>query len=298
VERFFILTIFISTNKISTITNYLKQNSMNKTFKTILFATLIASMSGCEIEPKQDLPKRSYELVWSDEFEGDKGTAINNAKWVYDLGTGQGGWGNNEQQSYTNKPENVALDGTGNLAITAIKDGSGKFTSARIKTDGIFSQQYGRIEARIKTPTGSGIWPAFWMLGSNISSVSWPQCGEIDIMEQNGKFSNITYGTIHGPGYFGGNGNSTSYAMQNNRFDSDFNLYAVEWGENYIEFFVNNYLYKRVTSSDVSGEWVFNQPFLIILNVAVGGNFVGPTNPYTPFPGIMLVDYVKVYKEK
>ena len=103
---------------------------MNKTFKTILFATLIASMSGCEIEPKQDLPKRSYELVWSDEFEGDKGTAINNAKWVYDLGTGQGGWGNNEQQSYTNKPENVALDGTGNLAITAIKDGSGKFTSA------------------------------------------------------------------------------------------------------------------------------------------------------------------------
>ena len=140
---------------------------MNKTFKTILIATLVAIMAGCDIEPKQNLPDRNYELVWSDEFDGDSGTALNAAKWAYDIGTGQNGWGNNELQTYTNKPENISLDGKGHLTITALKDGSGKYTSARINTDGIYSQQYGRFEARIKTPTGTGMWPAFWMLGSN-----------------------------------------------------------------------------------------------------------------------------------
>jgi beta-glucanase (GH16 family) len=266
--------------------------------KIILMVTVITIIAGCEVEPIQTLPDRNFQLVWSDEFDGDSGTAPNATKWTYDLGTGLNGWGNNELQTYTQSPQNVALDGEGNLVITALKTSTGSYTSARIKTEGLFSQKYGKIEARIKTPTGSGIWPAFWMLGSNIDNVGWPQCGEIDIMEQKGKFSNITYGTIHGPGYSGGEAISSSYTLKNDRFDNNFNVYAVEWSESKIDFFVNDYLYKRITPADATGPWVFNQPFFIIMNIAVGGNFVGPPNDYTPFPGAMKVDYVRVYKEE
>lgn len=270
---------------------------MKHSYKTILFAALVTMIAGCEVEPKQTLTNRDFELVWSDEFDGTAGSAPNAEKWVNDLGTGLNGWGNNELQSYTQSPQNIALDGSGNLVITARKDLFGNYTSARIKTEGLFTQKYGRIEARIKTPTGSGIWPAFWMLGSNIDSVTWPQCGEIDIMEQKGKYSNITYGSIHGPGYSGAESITTPYALQNNRFDSDFYVYAIEWNENRIDFFVNDYLYKRITPPDAPGEWVYNQPFFIIMNLAVGGNFVGAPNSNTPFPGSMTIDYVRVYKE-
>jgi beta-glucanase (GH16 family) len=270
---------------------------ISKTYKIAFYTTVMVMAIGCKVEPIQTLPTKNYDLVWNDEFDGDSGTAPSDSKWTYDIGTGQNGWGNNELQSYTNNSRNISKDGLGHLVITAIKDGSGNYTSARIKTEGLFSQQYGRIEARIKTPTGSGIWPAFWMLGSNIKDVGWPQCGEIDIMEQKGKFSNITYGTLHGPGYSGGEAISTAYGLQNDRFDMDFNIYAVEWDENQIDFYVNNYLYKRVKPSDIPGEWVFNQPFFIIMNVAVGGNFVGPPNINTPFPCSMYIDYIRVYKE-
>jgi beta-glucanase (GH16 family) len=270
---------------------------ISKTYKIAFYTTVMVMAIGCKVEPIQTLPTKNYDLVWNDEFDGDSGTAPSDTKWTYDIGTGQNGWGNNELQSYTNNSRNISKDGLGHLVITAIKDGSGNYTSARIKTEGLFSQQYGRIEARIKTPTGSGIWPAFWMLGSNIKDVGWPQCGEIDIMEQKGKFSNITYGTLHGPGYSGGEAISTAYGLQNDRFDMDFNIYAVEWDENQIDFYVNNYLYKRVKPSDIPGEWVFNQPFFIIMNVAVGGNFVGPPNINTPFPCSMYIDYIRVYKE-
>ncbi len=271
---------------------------MKHSNKLLILFAIATVVAGCEKEAVQNLPERNYELIWSDEFEGAAGSAISTDKWNYDLGTGQNGWGNNELQTYTQSSQNVALDGSGNLVITARKDQFGNYTSARIKTQGKFTQQYGRIEARIKTPTGSGIWPAFWMLGSNIDSVTWPQCGEIDIMEQKGKFSNITYGSIHGPGYSGGEAITTPYALQNNRFDTDFYVYAIEWSENRIDFFVNDYLYKRITTSDVPGEWVYNQPFFMILNVAVGGNFGGPPNDFTPFPCSMTVDYVRVYEEK
>lgn len=270
---------------------------MNHFNKIIFLATVVVFIAGCEVEPVQTLPERKFELVWSDEFEADSGTTPNAEKWTYDLGTGQNGWGNNELQSYTNNPQNVSMDGKGNLVITAIKGTGGNYTSARVKTQGLFSPQFGKIEARIKTPTGAGMWPAFWMLGNNITTVSWPQCGEIDIMEQKGKFSNITYGTLHGPGYSGGQAISSPYALQNNRFDLDFYVYAVEWSSTKIDFFVNGYLYKRITPSNVPGEWVFNQPFFLIMNVAVGGNFGGPPNANTPFPGSMTVDYVRVYKE-
>ena len=265
--------------------------------KAIVISTLLFTVAGCEVDPIQTLPERKFELVWSDEFDGDSGTAPNAMKWTYDLGTGQNGWGNNELQTYTNNRQNVSIDGKGNLLIKAIKDNTGKYTSARLKTEGLFAQKYGKIEARIKTPTGTGIGPAFWMLGSNIRSVGWPFCGEIDIMEQKGKYSNINYGTIHGPGYAGGNAISSQYAIQNNRFDNDFYIYGIEWSEHKIDFFVNNYLYKRITPADATGEWVFDQTFFILLNIAVGGNFVGPPNENTPFPGSMTVDYVRVYKE-
>lgn len=278
--------------------NLLNIRSMKNFKNTIWILSIGTLIAGCEVEAVQKLPTRNFELVWSDEFDGDSAAALDTAKWNYDLGTGQNGWGNNELQSYTQSPQNVSLDGLGHLLITARKDQFGNYTSARIKTQGIFTQQYGRFEARIKTPTGAGIWPAFWMLGSNIDSVTWPNCGEIDIMEQKGKNSNITYGTIHGPGYSGGEAISAPYSLPNSRFDLDFYVYAVEWSADKIDFFVNDYLYKRITPADAPGEWVFNQPFFLILNVAVGGNFGGPPNNFTPFPGVMAVDYVRVYKSK
>jgi beta-glucanase (GH16 family) len=260
-----------------------------------LCVVFLFSFNSCKKEAVQTLPQREWELVWSDDFNGTAGNAPDNTKWSFDLGGG--GWGNNELQVYTNNANNIKLDGSGKLVITAISSGTG-FTSARIKTKGKFSQAYGRFEARIKTPTGPGIWPAFWMLGSNIDTKPWPQCGEIDIMEQKGNQSHITYGTLHGPGYSAGNSIGKSYALANGRFDTDYHIYAVEWGEDYIDFFVDNFLYQRRTPDDVTGEWVYNQPFFLLLNVAVGGNFVGFPTTGTPFPQSMYVDYVKVYKQK
>ena len=268
-----------------------------------IFCAAISSLlllSGCVKEAVQTLPQREWELVWSDDFTGTAGTSPDNAKWSSDIGTGIMGWGNSELQYYTNRPSNAQKDGSGNLVITARSEsyaGSG-FTSARIKTKNLFEQSYGRFEARIKTPTGPGLWPAFWMLGSNIDATPWPQCGEIDIMEQRGQEPFITHGSVHGPGYSGANAKTKAYALANGRFDTDYHIYAIEWGENYIDYFVDNFLYQRITPDDVTGQWVYDHPFFIILNVAVGGNFVGFPTTGTPFPQSMYVDYVRVYKEK
>jgi len=244
---------------------------------------------------------RNYQLVWEDNFDGPAGQAPDATKWTYDIGIGPGndGWGNNELEYYTDRPENVALDGAGNLAITARSESyAGRsFTSARINTKGLFDQAYGRFEARIKMPWGPGIWPAFWMLGSNINEVPWPQCGEIDIMEYRGQEPNLVHGSVHGPGYSGGAAITKSFGFTNNRFDVDFHVFAIEWGADYIDYYVDDTLYQRIRSEDVPGEWVYNHPFFIILNVAVGGNYVGFPTPQTPFPQTMVVDYVKVYKE-
>jgi beta-glucanase (GH16 family) len=217
-------------------------------------------------------------------------------KWTYDIGNS--GWGNSELQCYTKRPSNVQMSGDGNLIITAIKESysGSSYTSARIKTKGLFSQTYGRFEAKIKTPTGPGIWPAFWLLGDNIDQVNWPMCGEIDIMEQRGQQPSITHGSIHGPGNFGANAITKGYGLTTGRFDTDFHLYAVEWGEDYIDFFIDTYLYQRIKPENLSGKWVFNSPFFMILNVAVGGNYVGYPTSGTPFPQSMYIDYVKVYK--
>lgn len=259
----------------------------------LLFAVILW---GCERDNFQKLEKRNWQITWSDEFNGQAGQLPDASKWTFDLGTGQDGWGNSELQSYTNSPANISLDDQGNMVITAINEGN-RFTSARIKTQGLFAQQYGRFEARIKTPYGPGIWPAFWMLGENIETEPWPACGEIDIMELRGQEPHIIHGTIHGPGYSGGNPVTGSYALVNDRFDNDFHLFAIEWDKDRIDFFVDDYLYQRIERSNVPGEWVYDQPFFILINLAVGGNYVGFPTAQTPFPQKMYIDYVRVYQE-
>lgn len=265
---------------------------------TLLFAVLMGFWACDEGEVVEE---RNWKLVWEDDFDGPAGQLPDATKWVFDIGVGPGndGWGNAELQYYTDRPENISLDGEGNLAITAKRESySGRaFTSARLKTQGIFDQAYGRFEARIKMPWGPGIWPAFWLLGSDIDVAGWPQCGEIDIMEYRGQQPNLVHGTVHGPGYSGGAAITKSFGFANDRFDLDFHLFAVEWTEEYIDFFVDDVRYQRIRQRDVPGEWVYDQPFFILLNVAVGGNYVGFPTDQTPFPQTMLVDWVRVFEE-
>ncbi len=275
------------------------KTSTGRWIKSAAWATLMLTLTQCDTDDKQELDNRNWQLVWSDEFDGAAGESPDPAKWTYDIGTGNNGWGNAELQSYTNRPENVAQDGNGNLVIAAKREtfAGSAFTSARIKTQGLFEQAYGRFEARIKTPYGPGLWPAFWMLGANIESTPWPQCGEIDIMELRGQEPNLIAGSVHGPGYSGGNAVTKAFGFASARFDTDFHVFAVEWGGSYIDFFVDQTLYQRITPDDVTGEWVFNQPFFLLLNVAVGGNYVGFPTSQTPFPQTMTIDYVRVYQE-
>jgi len=263
-----------------------------------IFLLTIILFSSCKKEAVQTLPERNWEMVWGDDFTGAAGTSPSTTNWAFDIGTGQGGWGNQELEYYTDRTENVSLDGDGNLMITARRESyaGSSFTSGRIKTQGLFSQAYGRFEARIKTPYGPGIWPAFWMLGSNIETTPWPQCGEIDIMELRGQEPNIINGTIHGPGYSGGSAITKRYGFPDRRFDQDYHIFAVEWNSTKIDFFVDDYLYYRITSSDVPGEWVYNTPFFIILNVAVGCNYVAFPTYQTTFHQTIYVDYVRVYQ--
>lgn len=280
---------------------YSFQTKLNKSILAIGSAMILAvCFSSCDKDGSNDFPNRDYALIWSDEFEGSEGDSPDSTKWTYDIGTGDNGWGNGELQYYRDVPENVSLDGNGNLSITARNEAfaNSPFTSARIKTQGLFKTKFGRIEANIKIPYGPGIWPAFWMLGSNINEVSWPQCGEIDIIEARGQAPSLMYGSLHGPGYSGGAAITEAYSLGGDRFDADFHLYAVEWGEDYIDFYVDDVLYNQTTPDDVTGDWVYNNSFFLILNVAVGGGFAGFPTINTPFPQSMLIDYVRVYEEQ
>lgn len=238
----------------------------------------------------------SRTLVWSDEFNGPAGQSPDSARWAYDIGTD---WGNAQLEYDTDRPSNVSLNGYGNLAITAHEEFymGQPYTSARIVTRGLFEPMYGRVETRINLPTGQGIWPAFWMLGSDIGTAGWPQCGEIDIMEYRGQETSIIHGSLHGPGYSGGDALTQSYMLDNGQFDTAFHVFAVEWEEDEIRWYMDDSLYQTITPGDLDGdEWVFDHPFYIILNVAVGGNFVGPPDASTIFPQTMLIDYVRVYQ--
>lgn len=268
---------------------------LNGTRSFILIASMCTILS-CSTDATQKVTNFT-EIVMQDEFDTDG--VPNSSIWGYDIGTGSNGWGNSELQYYTKRTENVKVE-NGYLLITAKKESfnGSSYTSARLTTKGLFEQAYGRFEARIRLPYGQGMWPAFWLLGANADEVGWPKCGEIDIMEFRGQEPTKVLGTVHGPGYSGGTAISKSYSLLNDRFDDGFHIFGIEWGPKYINYYVDNVLYNQITPANVTGEWVFDHPFYIIINLAVGGNFVGAPNSETVFPQTMLVDYVRVYKKQ
>lgn len=251
---------------------------------------------GDTTEANAELNAAPGDLVWSDEFDGAAGQAPDPANWTHE--TGDHGWGNNELQNYTDSRENSALDGEGNLVITARQEADGSYTSARITTQDKVEQAHGRIEANIKIPTGQGVWPAFWMLGSDFPDTPWPDSGEIDIMENVGHEPGTVHGTIHGPGYSGGGGIGASYDHPTGgAFTDDFHVYAVDWTPDSITWSVDGQPFNTLTSADVGGNpWVYDQSFFMILNVAVGGEWPGYPDETTQFPQEMVVDYVRVYE--
>lgn len=254
------------------------------------------------LTPNPPADQRPWALVWSDEFDGMNGSSPDPTKWTFDVGGG--GWGNNELETYTNRTENAYLQ-DGLLVIQVLETYTGPdnitrdYTSARLKTQGLHQWTFGRVEARMKLPYGQGLWPAFWMLGSDFGQVDWPESGEIDIMENIGREPSIIHGTIHGPGYVGDTGISSFYTLPGGqRFADDFHVFAIEWELDVIRFYVDGSLYATRTPADLpSGtSWVFNKPFFIILNVAVGGDWPGNPDSTTIFPQTLLVDYVRVYQ--
>jgi len=266
---------------------------MTKRWVFIAFAALVfASFAGCD---SLSAPER-VGLVWQDEFDGPAGQLPDSTRWRFDIGTG---WGNAQLEYDTNRPENVSLDGDGHLAITAIEEPylGCDYTSGRINTRDLFERERGRFEARIKLPVGQGIWPAFWLLGGDFGSVGWPACGEIDILEYRGQEPQIVHGSLHGPGYSGGSAITGYYFLQDEGFDEDYHVFAIEWDSDSITWLVDDQPYQTIGPSDLPGgaAWVFDHPFFIILNVAVGGHFVGAPDETTEFPQTMLVDYVRVY---
>jgi beta-glucanase (GH16 family) len=252
-------------------------------------------------------PAQGWHLVWSDEFNGPAGAGIDTNKWTAEVGGD--GWGNQELEFYTASPHNAALDGHGCLAITARKSpphtfktryGRGEYSSARLITEKKFFVKYGRIEARIKIPAGQGMWPAFWMMGEDNGAVSWPDCGEVDIMEYIGKEPGTVWGSIHGPGYSDDKVDLTAafHLQKHEPFAGGFHVYGVEWEAGEIRWYVDGQLYERRTPADLppGRKWVFDKPFFLLLNLAVGGDWPGKPDQATKFPAVMAVDYVRVYQ--
>ena len=310
-------------------TNKYKLRIQTLVLMSFLFASFF-TISSCDTDETQTVATFT-NLEMADEFDVEG--APNSEIWNFDIGTGPNsdGWGNNELQYYTSRSENVTVQ-NGLLVISAIEEdyNGSSFTSAKILTKGKFSQAYGRFEARIKVPGGSGLWPAFWLLGENVDVDGWPQCGEIDIMEYRRQEPTKVSGSIHGPGYSGltdPQGQVTkSYDLGNDRYDAGFHVFGIEWSPDYINYYIDDVLYNQITPSDIvvtpadavytlndgvaatadteaveptdiTGDWVFNKPFYIIINLAVGGNFPGNPDSGETFPQNMLVDYVRVYKQ-
>lgn len=258
--------------------------------RPILLACLVTL--GCGAGPS-DL---EWRLVWEDEFEGAADQLPNASNWGFDIGTD---WGNAQLEFDTDRASNASLDGEGNLRIVARREAfqGRQYTSARMTTEGKRTFREGKFEARIKLPIGQGIWPAFWMLGTDLPTVGWPQSGEIDIMEYRGQEPTVVLGSLHGPGYSGGNALTRRYTLPAGRFSDDFHVFTVEWTADEIRWYVDGELYQAIKPEFATGPWVFNKPFYLILNVAVGGGFVGAPNASTIFPQTMLVDWVRVYEQ-
>ncbi len=251
-----------------------------------------------------------WVLTWNDEFEGAAGAEPDQTKWGYNIGGH--GWGNAEYEYYTDKRENSAMNGDGKLVITATEStdpayqctytpagepGTCAYTSARLLTQDKFDFMYGRAEARLKLPYGQGIWPAFWSLGNNFAEVGWPAAGEIDIMENIGREPDIVHGTVHGPGYSGANGIGGGYTYTE-ALSNNYHVYAIEWEPDEIRWYFDTTQYFTLTKSmlPVGAPWVFDHPFFLIMNVAVGGYWPGYPDETTEFPQTMHVDYVRVYQ--
>jgi beta-glucanase (GH16 family) len=236
-------------------------------------------------------PDTTWKLVWGDDFDGASGAAVDGSKWAYDTGPN---WYNGELQAYTPGTTNASLDGTGNLVIEARKESreGREYTSARLKTEGKKTFTYGRFEGRMKLPYGQGMWPAFWMLGGN----SWPNTGEIDIMENLGREPSISHGTIHGPGYSGADGPTALYTLPGGaKFSDDYHVFAIEWEPNIIRWYVDGNHFSTKRPADTGGNpWVFDHGFFFILNLAVGGEWPGNPDNTTVFPQKMVIDYVRV----
>ena len=249
-------------------------------------------------------PANMAGVIWHDEFDGPAGALPDARKWG--VIRGGGGFGNNELQYYTPRTSNIALDGAGHLVITALRgqftgsDGvTRNYTSAAIQTKGRFDVKYGRLEARIKIPDGRGLWPAFWAVGSDVDSVGWPRSGEIDMMENVGNDPFTIFGSIHGPQA----GLADGYAITTNRHSSrslaaGFHVYGVTWSYDKLVYTLDGVPYATYTPSTLSGgqAWVFNKPFFLIVNLAVGGTSPGSPDAATRFPAKMLVDWVRVYR--
>jgi beta-glucanase (GH16 family) len=277
-----------------------------RTFVSTFGVALLTASScggGAHAQPPILPATSGFTLVWSDEFSSANGSAPDSTKWAFDLGGG--GWGNQELQSYTSRPQNVQIQ-KGNLVITALQenytgtDGIARnYTSARLKTQNLFAQAYGRFEARIKIPRGQGIWPAFWMLGNDITQNGWPKCGEIDIMENIGREPGIIHGSLHGPSSVAPTSDRTStiFLPAGQNYADDFHVYAIEWEPGAVRFYVdsNNYATFTQVQWPAGGQWVFDHPFFILFNVAVGGSWPGSPDATAQFPQQMLVDYVRVY---
>ena len=266
---------------------------------------LRGSRKAADSEPSTQLPAAErWTLAWSDEFDGANASRPDHSKWKFEVGGN--GWGNHELEYYTDRPENSRVD-QGKLIIEARRedytgeDGvTRRYTSARLVTRGTFSQAYGRFTARIKLPRGQGVWPAFWLLGDDFEKVSWPACGEIDIMENIGKEPASVHGSMHGPGYAGELDFTSTYKLPGGpKFSDDFHVFTVEWEPNVVRFYTDEYLYATFVPAQLPAgkKWVFDHPFYIILNLAVGGDWPGTPDSTTEFPQQMSVDYVRVYKQ-
>ena len=259
--------------------------------------------------------KKSLKLLWSDEFNGKKGSLPSSKVWSAEIGGG--GWGNSERQYYTNKSSNASMDGSGRLVITADRISNEyaeqvgevpgtedilnrcsecQFTSARLKTARKLSFQYGRIEARMKLPQGVGTWPAFWMLGGDLlDGVPWPECGEIDIMEFRGDISDQSTSAIHGPTTPQGSGLGTRF-LSFAPLSVDYHTFAIEWKKNSLSFIVDGRVTGTFSSADTGSRgWVYNQKFFLILNLAMGGTYAGEFIDPTLNQAQLSVDYIRFF---
>jgi beta-glucanase (GH16 family) len=278
--------------------------------KHLLYALTLSASFGCTASSPEPTSPLLWTQVWSDEFDGPAGSRIDTTRWRYDTADGCAsnncGWGNNEKEYYSTVPENIALNGQGQLMMVARTAPAGltcyygpcRYTSAKVTTRGKMEVEHGKVEARIKLALGQGLWPAFWMLGRNIAVVGWPTSGELDIMENRGSAPATTSSAVHGPGYSGNTPFAHEHVLSQGTIADAFHTYTVEWDSLTIRYLVDDTVHYVVGRSQVAthGNWVFDQPFFVILNLAVGGHFDGDPQSDAIFPATMLVDYVRVYR--